>query len=89
MTDILLAIIVAIMVARVILQLRQVSKAVGSGYTTTSEVENIETVEEKADVACAIEEYGCKGYELVQVLPIKDGMVWLFFTRKKIKTYYK
>lgn len=89
MTNILLAIIVAIMVARVILQLRQASKAMDSGYATTSDVENIETVEEEADVAYTIEEYGSKGYELVQVLPIKDGMVWLFFTRKKIKTYYK
>lgn len=71
------------------MQLRQVSKAVGSGYTTTSEVENIETVEEKADVAYVLEEFGGKGYELVEVLPVKDGMVWLFFTRKKIKTYYK
>lgn len=89
MTNILLVIIVAVMVARVALLLRQASKAVDSGYTTTSDVENIEMVEEEADVAYALEEFGSKGYELVEVLPVKDGMVWLFFTRKKIKTYYK
>ena len=93
MTIILLSIIAVLMFARIALQVRQGKRAVEKGYCTASEVENTcyNTLNSLTYIDKALEEMSQKGWELVAVNKSRDNseMVYLFFTRKKIKTYYE
>ena len=83
MTNILLVIIVVLLLARTVLQLRQ----------GKSEVKNIIALvpNEKGDIMDAVRINNKAGYELVQVITqvrANDELnTMLIFTRKKIKNY--
>lgn len=93
MTNILLSIIAVLLFARIVLQIRQGKRAVEKGYAATSEVENEEVVVDSYQVSSTLRKYGERGYEFVQAVCPYGGSgaskTQLFFTRKKIKTYYK
>lgn len=93
MTNIYFTIIVVLLLARIVMQVRQGKRAVEKGYAAPSEVENVEIIVETHRVGQTIETYGKRGYELVQAVCPCGGYggsrTQLFFTRKKIKTYYE
>lgn len=88
MTNILLTLIAVLLLARVILQVRDVKKHFENVYCAPSEVENVcdvclgrvQTVEH------IIESRGKDGYEFTGSMS-HGADVFLFFTRKKIKNY--
>ncbi len=94
MTNILLSIIAVLLFARIVLQVRQGKRAVEKGFAAPSEVEH--RVEIRLPLPDAIEstirELAKERWELVAVQQIdwvrSKHEVYLFFTRKKIKTYY-
>ena len=94
MTIILLSIIAVLLLARIVLQIKQGKRAVEKGYTAPSEVEH--RVEISLPLPDAIEstvrELAKERWELVAVQQIdwvrSKHEVYLFFTRKKIKNYY-
>jgi hypothetical protein len=94
MTNILLSIIAVLLFARIVLQVRQGKRAVEKGFAAPSEVEH--RVEISLPLPDAIEstirELAKERWELVAVQQIdwerSKREVYLFFTRKKIKTYY-
>lgn len=89
MTNILLSIIAVLLFARIILQVRQGKRAVEKGYAAPSEVENMRVrMREVWQIDDDLKEYSKRGYELVAVVRTDNGRFDLFFTRKKIKTYY-
>lgn len=92
MTNILLSIIAVLLFARIVLQIRQGKRAVERGHAAPCEVENEEVAVDSYQVSTTIREYGERGYELVQAVCPYGGSgasrTQLFFTRKKIKTYY-
>lgn len=92
MTNILLSIIIALLFARIVLQIRQGKRAVEKGYAAPSEVENCMAIVEEYRVGSTIADYAKRGWELVQVIDHCGGSGnskhQLFFTRKKIKNYY-
>ena len=93
MTNILLSIIAALLLARIALQIWQGKRAVEKGYAAPSEVENCMVIVEEYRVGSTIADYAKRGWELVQVIDHCGGSGnrkhQLFFTRKKIKTYYE
>ena len=88
MTNILLSIIAVLLFARIVLQVRQGKRAVEKGYAAPCEVENCTTIVADHYVASIIADYARRKWELVQVMDIGNEKYQLFFTRKKIKTYY-
>lgn len=92
MTNILLSIIIALLLARLFLQIKQGKRAVEKGYAAPSEVENCMAIVEEYRVGSTIADYAKRGWELVQVIDHCGGSGnskhQLFFTRKKIKNYY-
>ncbi len=93
MTNILLSIIIVLLIARIVLQIRQGKRAVEKGYCTASEVENCRVTVASYDIDKTIRDYSRNGWELVQVIDHCGGhgnsLQQLFFTRKKIKNYYE
>lgn len=89
MTNILLSIIAVLLFARIVLQIWHGKRAVEKGYAAPSEVENIRvSLVEYWQVPDRLEYYGKQGYELVAVTCDHNDRAVLYFTRKKIKTYY-
>lgn len=88
MTNILLSIIAVLLIARIVLQIRQGKRAVEKGYAATSEVQNTVIVVDANKIVGALNDMGKRGYELVQVADFDNDKCYLFFTRKKIKNYY-
>ena len=92
MTNVLLTIIAVLLFARIVLQIKQGKRAVEKEHAAPSEVENCMTIVADHYVASAISDYAKRGWELVQVIDhcsgFGDSKHQLFFTRKKIKTYY-
>lgn len=77
------------MFARIVLQIWQGKRAVEKEYAAPSEVENIRVGPvEYWQVPNRLEFYGKQGYELVAVAFGNNDRITLYFTRKKIKTYY-
>lgn len=91
MTNILLTIIAVLLFARIVLQIKQGKRAVEKGYATASEVENTIRVVNRSQyhIRIAVESMATNRWELVTAHPTKNGSEILFFTRKKIKTYYE
>lgn len=95
MTNVLLTIIIALLFARIVMQIKQGKRAVEKGYAAPSEVEH--RVEISLPLPDAIEstvrELAKERWELVAVQQIdwarSKHEVYLFFTRKKIKNYYE
>lgn len=89
MTNILLSIIAVLLFARIALQIKQGKRAVEKGYAAPSEVENMRIrMREVWQIDDDLKEYSKRGYELVAIVPTNNGRYDLYFTRKKIKTYY-
>lgn len=93
MTNILLAIIVVLLLARIVLQLRQGKRVFEKTYCAPSEVENrleVSIPEPKA-IDDTIRALGQEGWEFVSAEQIewrgRLREVYLFFTRKKIKNF--
>ena len=93
-TNIFLALIAALLLARVIIERRNgknIAERMSKEYCAASEVENCDIVADRYRVGETIREYGKRGYELVQVIDhysgSGDSRYQLFFTRKKIKNY--
>lgn len=90
MTNILLAIIIVLLIARIVLQIWQGKQAVEKEYAAPCEVENKRVrMREVWQIDDDLEEYGKRGYELVAVVLTINNRFDLYFTRKKIKTYYE
>ena len=90
MTNILLAIIIVLLIARIVLQIWQGKQAVEKEYAAPCEVENKRVrMREVWQIDDDLEEYGKRGYELVAVVFTINNRFDLYFTRKKIKTYYE
>lgn len=89
MTNILLAIIIVLLIARIVLQVRQGKRAVEKGYASAYEVRKVAIVAKSADELydrlCEKWEY-CD-YELVSIIKDK-GEFYAFLQSKKIKNYY-
>lgn len=90
MTNVLLLIIIVLLFARIVLMVNQGRRACGKSYATTSDVENIMVrCEDHVDnIHPILKEKGDSGYEFSQAVAY-GGYVFLFFTKKKIKSYYE
>lgn len=91
MTNILLSIIIALLFARIGLQVRQGKRVVEKGYAAPSEVENVVKVvnaDDPFDMKQMLERMSAEDWELVSTHQPNLAHLYLFFTRKKIKTYY-
>lgn len=91
MTNILLSIIIALLFARIALQVRQGKRVVEKGYAAPSEVENVVKVvnaDDPFDMKQMLERMSAEDWELVSTHQPNLAHLYLFFTRKKIKTYY-
>lgn len=90
MTNILLSIIAVLLFARIVLQVRQGKRAVDKGYAAPSEVEHKIVVCNRSQyhIRSKCEEMSADRWELVSAHRTKNQNEILFFTRKKIKTYY-
>ena len=92
MTNILLSIIAVLLFARIVLQIKQGKRAVEKGYAAPSEVENVVKVvnaDDPFDMKQMLERMSAEDWELVSTHQPNLAHLYLFFTRKKIKTYYK
>lgn len=92
MTNILLSIIAVLLFARIVLQVRQGKRAVEKGYAAPSEVENIVKIvnsDDPFDIKQTLERMSAENWELIEVHQPCLAQTYLFFTRKKIKTYYE
>lgn len=91
MTNILLSIIAVLLFARIILQIRQGKRAVEKGYAAPSEVETCVKVCNRSQyhIRAVVEMMASDRWELVSAHRTKNQNEILFFTRKKIKTYYE
>lgn len=89
MTNILLSIIAVLLFARIALQVRQGKRAVEKGYAAPGEVENkVRLSGSLAETRKILNEEAMLGFEISFGYE-KNGGLLLFFTRKKIKTYYE
>lgn len=90
MTNILLSIIAVLLFARIVLQVRQGKRAVEKGYAAPSEVENTfrHVQSDTFAIRSALDAMSQNRWELVNACAGEDDTLLLFFTRKKIKTYY-
>lgn len=90
MTNILLSIIIALLFARIVLQVKQGKRAVEKGYASAYGVRKVailaKSADELYDRLCEKWEY-CD-YELVSIIKDK-GEFYAFLQSKKIKTYYE
>lgn len=94
MTIILLSIIAVLLLARIVLQIRQGKRAVEKGYATASEVETTVrlTNTDHFEVNEFVARMALHKWELVTVFQttVNNNPAYaLFFTRKKIKNYYE
>lgn len=92
MINILLSIIAVLLFARIVLQVRQGKRAVEKGYAASCEVENVVKVvntDDPFDMKQMLERMSAEGWELVSTHQPNLAHLYLFFTRKKIKTYYE
>lgn len=92
MTNILLSIIIALLLARIALQVRQGKRVVEKGYAAPSKVKNVVKVvnaDDPFDMKQMLEQMSAEGWELVSTHQPNLAHLYLFFTRKKIKTYYE
>lgn len=92
MTNVLLTIIAVLLLARIALQVRQGKRAVEKGYAAPSEVESVVKVvnaDDPFDMKQMLEQMSAEGWELVSTHQPNLAHLYLFFTRKKIKTYYE
>lgn len=89
MTNILLSIIIALLLARIVLQIRQGKRAVERGYASAYGVRKVAIVAKSADELYdrLCEEWEYCDYELVSIVKDK-GEFYAFLQSKKIKTYY-
>lgn len=90
MTNILLSIIAVLLFARIVLQIRQGKRAVEKGYAAPSEVENTFRLVpgETFAIRSTLNAMSQNRWELVNACAGEDDSLLLFFTRKKIRTYY-
>lgn len=90
MTNILLSIIIALLLARIVLQIKQGKRAVEKGYASAYGVRKVAIVAKSADELydrlCEKWEY-CD-YELVSIIKDK-GEFYAFLQSKKIKHHYE
>lgn len=92
MTNILLSIIIALLLARIALQVRQGKRVVEKRYAAPSKVKNVVKVvnaDDPFDMKQMLEQMSAEGWELVSTHQPNLAHLYLFFTRKKIKTYYE
>lgn len=91
MTNILLSIIAVLLFARIVLQIKQGKRAVEKGYAAPSEVQTKVVVCNRSQyhIRAKCEEMSADCWELVAAHRTKNQNEILFFTRKKIKTYYE
>lgn len=86
MTNILLAIIIALLLVRIALQVRHGKRAFEKMYCAPSEVENVEAISTYKHLSATLRTYSEIGYEFVQMMPNYCGhedMVQLFFYPKE------
>ena len=90
MTNILLSIIAVLLFARIVLQIRQGKRAAEKGYAAPSEVENTfrHVQGDTFAIRSTLDEMSHNRWELVNACAGEDDTLLLFFTRKKIRTYY-
>lgn len=90
MTNILLSIIAVLLIARIVLQIKQGKRAVEKGYAAPSEVETCVKVCNRSQyyIRGVVEMMAADRWELVAAHLTKNQNEILFFTRKKIKNYY-
>lgn len=90
MTNILLSIILVLLIARIVLQIKQgkrtLEKVYASAYGVRKVVVTAKTAEELSKRLCDNWEY-CD-YELVSIIK-NDGKFYAFLSSKKIKNYYE
>ena len=91
MTNILLSIIAVLLFARIVLQIKQGKRAVEKGFAAPSEVQTKVVVCNRSQyhIRAKCEEMSADCWELVAAHRTKNQNEILFFTRKKIKTYYE
>lgn len=91
MTDIILASILVLMILSVIIRIEQGRRAAEKCYSAPSEVENKVIVCNRSQyhIRAVVEMMASDRWELVSAHLTKNGNEILFFTRKKIKTYYE
>lgn len=89
MTNILLSIIIVLLFARIVLQVRQGKRVVERGYASAYGVRKVAIVAKSADELYdrLCEEWEYCDYELVSIIKDK-GEFYAFLQSKKIKTYY-
>lgn len=91
MTNILLSIIAVLLFARIVLQIRNGKRAVEKWYSAPSEVETCVKVCNRSQyhIKAVCDMMSADRWELVTAHRTKNQNEILFFTRKKIKTYYE
>ncbi|WP_300905730.1 hypothetical protein [uncultured Bacteroides sp.] len=91
MTNILLTIIAVLLLARIVLQIKQGKRAVEKGYAASSEVETQVVVCNRSQyhIREVCDMMSSDRWELVAAHRTKNQNEILFFTRKKIKNYYE
>ena len=91
MSNILLSIIAVLLFARIVLQIKQGKRVVEKGYAAPSEVQTKVVVCNRSQyhIRAKCEEMSADCWELVAAHRTKNQNEILFFTRKKIKTYYE
>lgn len=89
MTDIILLSIMVLMILSVIVRIEQVRKT-RNLYSAPSEVEHKVVVCSRSQyhIRAVVEMMASDKWELVEAHRTKNGNEIMFFTRKKIKTYY-
>lgn len=90
MTNILLSIIAVLLFAWIVLKIWQGKRAVEKGYAAPSEVETCVKVCNRSQyhIREICDKTSADCWELVAAHRTKNQNEILFFTRKKIKTYY-
>lgn len=90
MTNILLSIIAVLLLARIVLQVRQGKRAVEKGYAATYSVRKVVIVTKSAD---ELYERICKNWEYcdyeIAAIIHDNGKFYAFMQSKKIKNYYE
>lgn len=90
MTNILLSIIAILLLARVVLQVKQGKRAVEKGYAAPSEVENTfrHVQGNTFAIRSTLDTMSQNRWELVNACAGEDDSLLLFFTKKKNQDYY-
>lgn len=89
LTNILLALIAGLLLARIVLQVCQGKETLKRAYATASELENTARItnQDLNEICVIMGMLQDDGWELVAAHPLKGGREILYFTRKKIKNY--